>query len=36
MNLAAFAIPVLYAFTAYKLFKGDNKTMPFPKNDVKM
>lgn len=31
MNLAAFAVPVLYAFTAYKLFKGDNKTIAFSK-----
>ena len=29
--LAAFAVPVLYAFTAYKLFKGDNKTIAFSK-----
>ena len=31
MNLAAFAVPVLYTFTAYKLFKGDNKTIAFSK-----
>ena len=29
MNLLAFAVPVLYTLTAYKLFKGDNKTIAF-------
>ena len=30
-SIIAFAVPVLYAFTAYKLFKGDNKTIAFSK-----
>ena len=28
---APFAVPVIYTFTAYKLFKGDNKTIAFSK-----
>ena len=27
MNLVAFVVPVFYTLTAYKLFKGDNKTI---------